>query len=332
MNKVIIGTHVTQEEKDISELNRLNSLADSELMHFGVLGMRWGVRKDRDSGSSLKKKVGKTLEKWDARNAVYHNRKKIVTDALKKSNPEIAKIKKKHELTSKRRVDLYKPKNIPKLEAYYKDVSKILSKSLNNSVKTIVGNQIPSNLSVKFRDDVNYSDLVSIRGPRFEIIDNDIHHAEGDQLSIDGTVFELIIGDDGSILDVEFVDPALMHYGVPGMRWGVRKSDDSESSIRKDRRTALKNRRSLSDEELTNRTNRLQKEKRYKELAEEDLRPGKQATSKFVGKYGGIALAAAAGIVGSKIADSVMKDPKGLADKIMVRIGDMLIPKTIIGG
>lgn len=29
---------------------------DNELMHYGVLGMKWGVRKDRGSGSSSRKK------------------------------------------------------------------------------------------------------------------------------------------------------------------------------------------------------------------------------------------------------------------------------------
>lgn len=43
---------------------------------------------------------------------------------------------------------------------------------------------------------------------------------------------------------------ALMHYGVKGMKWGVRKSEIAQ----------------LSDEELQRRVNRLNLEKRYKEL------------------------------------------------------------------
>lgn len=106
----------------------------------------------------------------------------------------------------------------------------------------------------------------------------------------------------------------LTHVGVLGMKWGVRKGESPDSSIRKDRKSALKNRRTMSDEELNSRLNRLQKEKRFKELQDEDLKTGKQVASQFVGKYGGVILGSMAGAVGAKLVDTVIKNHSAIID------------------
>lgn len=66
----------------------------------------------------------------------------------------------------------------------------------------------------------------------------------------------------------------LSHYGVKGMRWGVRKSrpsrDTKKTSAKKTTptsNTSKKNKLSdLSDDELRRRINRLNMEKQYKDL------------------------------------------------------------------
>lgn len=57
---------------------------------------------------------------------------------------------------------------------------------------------------------------------------------------------------------------------------GGKRKNSKDSEARRDRKEALRNRRSLSDEELSRRIGRLEQEKRLKELTTDDLYPGKR--------------------------------------------------------
>lgn len=108
-------------------------------------------------------------------------------------------------------------------------------------------------------------------------------------------------------------DRILMHYGVKGMKWGVRKDRTSlpsserrrlkrEASIEKKRTKALDQRTSarytyrqrkyLSDAELRSRINRLQMEKQLKDLSRSShiqlitIPTGEKAMRKALGYYG----------------------------------------------
>ena len=66
----------------------------------------------------------------------------------------------------------------------------------------------------------------------------------------------------------------LTHHGVKGMKWGVRK--DRQPSETSKRRAALRSRRYLSDGDLDKMVQRLEKEKKLKDLVDEDIYPGKK--------------------------------------------------------
>lgn len=77
---------------------------------------------------------------------------------------------------------------------------------------------------------------------------------------------------------------ALMHYGVLGMKWGVRRANSKTSKatkpitdrqIKKARRKDVKNRRMLSDQDLISKIGRLEREKRLRELTDTEINGGR---------------------------------------------------------
>ena len=119
----------------------------------------------------------------------------------------------------------------------------------------------------------------------------------------------------------------LAHVGVLGMRWGIRNdrskgmssrtTSDSEGgmsskkisskSVKKARKKMLKNRRTISDEELASAVNRLQMERRLIELASSDVAPGKVAVHAAMDKFMGVAIGAAAGAAAAAVVKKVFE-------------------------
>ena len=71
----------------------------------------------------------------------------------------------------------------------------------------------------------------------------------------------------------------LMHHGVLGMKWGVRKAKRKPKP-----QTPKKSIASMSDEELRNAINRLELEKRYAALSPKQVSKGKQFVTNFMDK------------------------------------------------
>lgn len=97
------------------------------------------------------------------------------------------------------------------------------------------------------------------------------------------------------------VDNFLAHYGVKGMKWGVRKGvvnprmqrTKKEQRVRSARKTALRRRQTLKDKDLDKLVERLQKEKKVRDLLREDLAPARTATQKILLSAGGVVAGAA---------------------------------------
>ena len=100
----------------------------------------------------------------------------------------------------------------------------------------------------------------------------------------------------------------LTHFGVQGMRWGVRNDNSPNTQARRSRAKMYKNRRTISDADLKRTINRMQMEKKLKTLVEDDLIPGKVAARDFLSKFGAAFAGAAAGAIGTVVGNTLIKE------------------------
>lgn len=113
----------------------------------------------------------------------------------------------------------------------------------------------------------------------------------------------------------------LEHHGIKGMKWGVRRSEtqlarargsskqSADEQEKANRKTAVKNRRTMSDADLKKRIERLKMEREFKNLTEEDLAPGRKCVSEILASSGKkVATAAAAGAMSYAIKVAMTKE------------------------
>lgn len=123
----------------------------------------------------------------------------------------------------------------------------------------------------------------------------------------------------------------LKHYGIKGMRWGVRRFQNKDGTLTaagKKRNASKedahddykkahsrKNVESMSDAELRNRLNRLQMEQQYSKLSGTDVNKGKAFVSKTMKVATGVATATTTVITLYNNADKIRKIVEGLSKK-----------------
>lgn len=112
----------------------------------------------------------------------------------------------------------------------------------------------------------------------------------------------------------------LAHYGVPGMKWGVRRKSRTPSADSA-RVKAIRKKKvyEMSNDEIRDANNRLQLERQYKDLNKK--KRAKKAVQAFVATAGTItAVTAAYGTY------------KKTGAQVLDKIGDMVISSIDMGG
>jgi len=243
----------------------LNAQEVEEILeHYGVKGMKWGHRKDE--------KWAKTI--YSVRGAVaLHNHvaHKMNNGLIDKHNND-PRWKGKNLNTNRKLAELY-----------YKEYAKLNDRVYKQSVNEVHGIS-PS--GTKRAVYVNDS-----QGPRIEIRDVNARHA--DPIPMPDRTIKLKLDANGFITDANTADEGVIeHYGVKGMKWGKRKSRQTEASHPDSQHVtdihmrvkAQKTTRPLSNKELQDAITRMNLEQQYSRLSGGNDRTRVQKGRVLIGK------------------------------------------------
>ena len=199
------------------------------LAHYGVKGMKWGVRKDRGhEGERVKtKKLAKLDKKYERKMNSVNGWIEINNSIADEINPQLPGLNSKPQY---KEVNMLAPENNQIRKKYYKDYEKILQKAMDDTVVKL-GTNASGTRGVQLS--MNHQpDGVPYWTARIEDVKHDDTSTEfvirpkfdktGHIVGQDITPSAQALMPDG----MEMVD-FLMHYGVKGMKWGVRKNRPS---------------------------------------------------------------------------------------------------------
>lgn len=101
-------------------------------------------------------------------------------------------------------------------------------------------------------------------------------------------------------MDTEKIEEVLAHYGVTGMKWGVRRKGRSGGKASADytrSRKLLKKKKlsELSNDDLKKLNKRLEMERKFKAVNPKASAEGKRWVGKTLNAYGNLAVGAIAG-------------------------------------
>ena len=218
-----------------TEVKQSIELGAEFMAHFGVKGMKWGVRKDDVAGAAktagtVAKKVGRGADavafELHASSDWVHS--SILLGARSKLRQDLPDIKAKHSETgANKRLNRMKNPLSPEARAYRADVKAAYLKRLEetaNEHTSLTGSRRYTLKEFGKPNTKKYYWRVATEA-------NPAQHAA---MTPDTVQVHPVFDEDGWIIDIEPVEDSvaqaatlgaefLAHYGVKGMHWGVRK-------------------------------------------------------------------------------------------------------------
>lgn len=308
-------------------------IAANFLEHYGVRGMKWGVRNDKGhEGERAKtKKIAKLDEKFARDRSTPGTWVKLHNAAADRMNShDIDRINNKPEYKAAAdRGDFLR--DTPIRKAYYHEMQNAFLSNLEKAA---------SDMGTNASGTKKYAILEGTDGA-WGVTLTDVKHAAEDpkvefwttpMKNEDGFISELVFGRPGDLAqsDMDF-EQTLAHYGVPGMKWGVRRRKPrtpvdvsvkerpgkkvktrggsnqpaSEDAIKAARSRQVARRSSLdslSNAELQHLVNRMGLEDRYSQLmrSENRMSTGRVVAKNVLREFDGdLTLELAKGVAGA---------------------------------
>lgn len=212
------------------------ALGAEYLEHFGVKGMRWGVRTSVASTpkspkmSKTRDTQGHLLTKDDAKwNKKVTNVRKGMSAYNKTADTMNSVVIPKINNDPKYKgVDFTNPKNAKLQTKYHAEYKAAFEKEFNKNLRAVYGDSPSGKYKVRLSSD-SESGLWTVDY-------NELQHSDGDfRFSVVvtrntlGQILSFEVKDD-KLLQSDISENDLKHFGIKGMRWGVRKDDTTSST------------------------------------------------------------------------------------------------------